>query len=338
MKKKILAIIGMVLLSMMLFGCEKSEDAPFPKKIRIGIIRVPNDTAVAIQQKYFEEVFAEKGVDTEFIFFDSGVSANQAFLSGAIDFAEMGFTNGVVALANELPVKLIWIHEILGKNEALVARDGSGINEIVNLKGKKIATIFSSTSHLSLLKTLEMNGLSEKDVTLLNMETAEIVAAWERGDIDAAYTWEPTLSKIQKKGKTLITSEELAQQGVATANIRLVHKDFAQKYPDLVVAFIDALTMAGDLHRANPEEAIQSAADYIGIDFADAKTQIEGTKWLTPEEQISSDYMGENGAFIHTFLSTAQYWLKQGFISKELKMDEIREFIDISFIQKSMES
>ena len=340
MKKRLLAILMIAIIGILSIGCEKQEtveEATLPSKVRIGIIRVPNDTSVAIQQKYFEKYFDAQDIETEFIFFDSGVSANQAFLSGAIDFAEMGFTNGVVALANELPVKLIWIHEILGTNEALVVKN-SAIQSIAELKGKKVATIFSSTAHFSLLKALEMNGLSDKDITLLNMDTAEIVAAWERGDIDAAYTWEPTLSQIRAAGKTLITSADLAEKGILTANIRLVHTNFAEKYPALTADFVSALSEAGDLYRTSSEQAIQAAADYIGISYEDAKVQIEGTKWLTREEQISSDYMGEEGAFLDSFKSTADYWYKQGFISRVLTTEEIRAFVDISYIKNSLES
>ena len=339
MKKRMLAILMIALIGISLTACgqqEESQGTDLPSKVRIGIIRVPNDTTVAIQQQYFDEYFKNRGIETEFIFFDSGVSANQAFLSGAIDFAEMGFTNGVVALANELPVKLIWIHEIIGTNEALIVKDES-IQDVADLKGKKVATIFSSTAHFSLLKSLEMNGLSDKDLTLLNMDTAEIVAAWERGDIDAAYTWEPTLSQIGSTGKTLITSADLAEQGILTANIRLVHTNFAEKYPDLTADFIKALSKAGVLYRENPEDAIEAAADYIGISYDEAKVQMEGTRWLTKEEQISSDYMGENGAFLDSFQATSDYWSEQGFISRALSAEEIRDFIDISYIEKSME-
>lgn len=335
MKKKLLIVLTLILL---LAGCGKNEEtSDTPSKVRIGIIRVPNDTAVAIQMNYFDKYFKDKGIETEFLFFDSGVSANQAFVSGSIDFAEMGFTNGVVALAKELPVKLIWIHEILGTNEALVVRDPA-ITDVKELKGKTVATIFSSTSHLSLLKTLEMNGMTENDITLLNMETMPIVGAWERGDIDAAYTWEPTLSKIKETGKVLISSEDLAKQGIMTANIRLVHKDFAEKHPGLVVDFIRALTDAGNLYRTDPDKAIQAAADYIGISFEEAKTQIEGTQWLTPEQEMSSDYMGDNGAFVKMFKSTSEYWNAQEFTSRVPSDEEIREFIDTSFIKKSLEN
>lgn len=334
MKRNLSLLLIFFLLVLSLIGCKENDEGS-NEKIRIGIIRVPNDTSVAIQEKYFEEIFESKGIKPEFIFFDSGVSANQAFLSGSIDFAEMGFTNAVVALSNELPVKLIWIHEILGTNEALVVKDPT-IETIRDLKGKKVATIFNSTSHFSLLKSLELAGLTDQDISLLNMDTAEIVAAWERGDLDAAYTWEPTLSQIQASGKTLITSEDLADHGIITANVRLVHSDFAEKHPDLVVNLIDALSKAGQLYKNDPSRAIGAAADYIGIDFEEAKKQIEGTSWLSREQQISSDYMGPDGGFINTFKETSDYWYKQGFIIREIKMEEILEFIDTNYIEQSM--
>ena len=336
MKKKLIIIMMLVILATSLAACGNKEASSLPDKVRVGIIRVPNDTSVAIKEQYFEKYFDQKGVEVEYIFFDSGVSANQAFLAGAIDFAEMGFTNGLVALANDLPVKLIWIHEILGTNEALVVRDSS-LNSLEELKGKKIATFFSSTAHLSLLKALEMNNMSEKDTSLLNMETAEIVAAWERGDIDAAYTWEPTLSRISQTGKVLLSSADLAEKGVLTANIRLVHTDFAKKYPDLVTDFISALSEAGDLYRSDPPKAIQSAANYLGISYEDAMRQMDGSRWLTSEEQLSSSYMGDGGDFLKSFSSAGDYWYQQGFINRQLTESEIREFIDTTYIKESLE-
>lgn len=50
----------------------------------------------------------------------------------------MGYTNGVVALSTGIPVNLIWIHEILGTNEALVVPDSRDVKDIKDLKGKKL--------------------------------------------------------------------------------------------------------------------------------------------------------------------------------------------------------
>ena len=76
------------------------------------------------------------------------------------------------------------------------------------LIGKKIATPFASTAHYSLLNALKLNGISEKDVELLDMQPADIYAAWQRGDIDAAYVWEPTLANLLSDGKILLSSAD----------------------------------------------------------------------------------------------------------------------------------
>lgn len=332
--KKIM--MSLLILLVLVTGCasqDENEDG-LPKKVKIGTIRVPNDKAVARSMDYFDDL----GIETEFIFFDSGVAANQAFSSGSVDFAAMGHTNGVVALANELPVKLIWLHEILGSNEALVVKDDSDIETIEDLKGMRIATTFSSTSHLSLMKALEMAGIAE-DVELLDMETAEIVAAWERGDVQAAYSWEPGLSKLKDTGRVLIDSEQLAKQGIVTANIELVHNDFAEKYPDLVHDYIKTLDRAVELYQDEPDVAINAAAENIEISVEEAKEQMSGTLWLRAQEEISKDYLGTKetpGVFHNVFLESAEFLFDQGNINRVPSIEEVNSFIDTSYIETAL--
>src|SRR5699024_469643 len=122
--------------------------------VKIGIIRVPNDKQVAISTGIMEEKFAKHQLKPEFIFFDSGVSANKALVSGSIDLAEMGYTNSVIALSQNVPAEMIWLHDVIGDNDALVAQKDSTIEEIEDLRGKKVATPFGSTSHYSLLNEI----------------------------------------------------------------------------------------------------------------------------------------------------------------------------------------
>lgn len=328
-----------VVLTMMLVGCKKeSTNSALPKEIRIGTIRVPNDKQVAINQRFFDNYFKDKGIETKFIFFDSGVAANQAFASGSIDFAEMGYTNAVVACSQKLPVELIWIHDVLGENEALVAQEKLGITSVKELKGKKIATPFSSTSHFSLLKALEEAGI-EKAVTLLDMETTEIVAAWERGDIDAAYTWDPTLSKLKQTGTVLTDSQQLADQGYVTTDIELVNSNFSKKYPELVTDYLRALNQAVTYYQENPKAAIQAAANQLEITEEEAEVQMQAIKWLDLEEQISAPYLGTNeksGQFLKNFLDTANFLKEQGAIQTVPTEKEIQEFIRPTYIEKAI--
>lgn len=325
--KKLWILIVMLMLS----ACATNESQ---KKVMVGIIRVPNDTVIAIQNKWIEDEFEKLGLDVEFRFFDSGVAMNQAFASGALDIAEMGFTNGVVALSRNLPVELFWIHDVIGETEALITRD-KNIQSVEDLKGKKIATIFSSTSHLSLLKTLEKHHMSPKDVTLLNMETAEIVAAWKRGDLDAAYTWEPTLSAIKDEGHVLVTSKDLADEGLMTTNIGLVHQEFAKDHEDALLKFIECLDKAYKLRKNDFDKVVSDAATYLGIDTNLTETQLKGSQWISKEDLVSDRFMSHD--FIDIFYETSQFWYDQGFIDKPLDKDAIRAFVNTSYIEAVMD-
>lgn len=324
------------------FSCSsrKRENSRYPSKIRIGTIRVANDKTVMRSLKIFEEALEEKGIKSEYIFFDSGTSANVALSSGGVDFAEMGYTNALIALARGIEVKCIWIHEILGANEALVAQKNRGITTVSDLKGKVIATPFVSTSHYSLMKALDIYGVKKSEVTLLDMDSVDIVSAFEQQNIDAAYSWEPTLTKLKEKGHTLLTSEDMAALGFMTANVELVRTKFAKKYPTLVTLYISSLAKAGEVYENNPEIAVKAAAKALNITYEQASSQMKGTKWLSLKEEISADYLGDGtkaGKFAFVFYDTAQFLQSERKLKNIPSLNEIGEFIESKYIKSALE-
>ncbi|MDY5730848.1 MAG: ABC transporter substrate-binding protein [Eubacteriales bacterium] len=330
--RKLQYIALLLALVLVLSACSAPQGK---RKVRIGTIRVADDKTVAQEMGYIKEAFATQNMEVEFLFFDSGTAANVALAAGAIDFAGMGYTNAVVALSRDLPVELIWIHEVIGEAEALVVAPKANIQTPADLRGKKIATPFASTSHLSLIKALEMNGLHSTDVVLLDMNTEDIVAAWLRGDIDAAYTWEPTLSQIKKTANVLLTSSQLAKQGFVTANIELVHKNFAKQYPELVKLYLQALAKANQLYEQEPAQAIEAAAKHLGIPPEEAKVQMAGMQWLSTERMLSDAYLGtetNTGAFHSVFYQTAEFLKSEKKIDRVPTMEEIAQFINSSYI------
>ncbi|MEO6083434.1 MAG: glycine betaine ABC transporter substrate-binding protein [Umezawaea sp.] len=101
---------------------------------------------------------------------------------------------------------------MIGDSEALVARKASGVTTIADLAGRKVAAPFGSTAHYSLLAALQQSGVDPGAVTLVDLEPQNIQAAWQRGDIDAAYVWTPVLSVVQQDGVTLTDSAKLADR------------------------------------------------------------------------------------------------------------------------------
>jgi len=340
MKKGILLFAALLVCIIGLAGCgSQNSSSDLPEEVKIGYLRVPNDEMVSKTKDLFDTYFSELGISYEFIIFDSGAEANQALASGSIDFASMGNTNAIIALARGIDVEMIWIHEVLGEIEGLAVKEGSGIMTAQDLVGQKIATPFASTSHYILLNYLKENGIADQ-VELLDMPTADIVAAWERGDINAAYTWQPSLGELTKTGSILVDSADMAEEGYITANVLLVQKEFSSNYPDLVAGFIKVLSQGGDIYRADAQEAADSVATELAITSDQALSQMSGSIWLTPEEELSEEYMGTSdspGHFAQIMKDTADFLAQQKSIDTAPSQEAFNEYLNPLYIEMSLD-
>lgn len=321
MKKYLVVLFGVML--MFFSGCSSQKDS-----VNLGLLRVPNDAMLAKQMGLFEEKFNALGYDVNYYYFDSGVDANKAVVSGDIDFATMGNINAIVALGNNLDAELIWIHETLGAVEALAVKNGLGVEEVADLQGKKIATTFASTAHYILLNALEEAGI-EDDVTLLDMKTPQIVAAWERGDIHAAYTWQPSLSALlDNDGFVLLSSEDMIKKGFMTANVELARKSFAESYPELVQAYIDCMSIAYDYFQSDYDDAIRLLALELGLEESDITLQTDGSIWTSLDDMQDPDFID---GYIQTMYEQTVFLNDQNFVTRTISYDEMVTFINETY-------
>ncbi|MFM7881334.1 MAG: glycine betaine ABC transporter substrate-binding protein, partial [Microcystis panniformis] len=182
-----------------------------PEKIRIGYQVIPNPELLAKALGLADKAFPDAKV--EYISFDSGRDVNTAIAAKGIDFGALGTVPASVGIASGLPYQVYFILDVIGAAEALIVK--KGIKSIADRKGKKVATPFGSTAHFSLESLLSLENIPEKELNILDLQPPDIVAAWQRGDIDASYVWQPNLSKLQKDGGTvLISSADLAKKGI----------------------------------------------------------------------------------------------------------------------------
>src|SRR3954452_10692934 len=100
--------------------------------------------------------------------FGGGGDVIRAMASGDIAIGEVGSTGIATAISQGMDVELFWILEDIAAAEALVVRNGSNVNSIADLKGKKIGTPFVSTSHFQLLYAMNQAGLKATDAQVLN--------------------------------------------------------------------------------------------------------------------------------------------------------------------------
>ena len=124
-----------------------------------------------------------------------------------------------------------------GTDEALVVRNGSGIQGVADLKGKKLAAAPVSTDHYQLLALIKSQGLTEKDVQVFAIPQPEIVAAYNRGDIDGGFVWDPALTELKTGGTVLVTSKDVAEHGAPTFSAWVATGSFAAANPEFLKNF-----------------------------------------------------------------------------------------------------
>jgi len=309
MTKTILA--GALILAAMADGAWAQAK---PASIAIGVQVIPNDELLAKAQGWYEK---ELGVKVEFKQFDSGRDVNTAFASGSLDFGLVGSTPTAVGISRGLAYQVFWIHDLIGTAEALAVKNKADVQKLADLKGKKVAVPFGSTTHYSLLSALKLEGVAASDVTILDLQPPEIFAAWQRGDIDAAYVWQPTLGKLLADGKVLTDSSVLASKGIVTADLGLVSTAFAQKYPDFVTKYVRIQDKAYQLFKAQPDAASALLAQGLGTDNAEALKEAKELVWLSVKDEISPAYLGtaaQKGDLAKTLKSTADFLAAQKLI------------------------
>src|SRR5213592_3284759 len=252
--------------------------------------------------------------------FGGGGDVIRAMASGDVQLGEVGSTGAATAISQGMDVELFWILEDIAAAEALVVRNGSNVTKIADLKGKKIATPFVSTSHFQLLYALQKAGIKPTDAQILNMRPPEIAAAWGRGDIDATFIWDPVLTNVKKTGKVLMTSGDICKKGACTFDGLIVTKKFARENPEFMVALVKALAKADADYRGNPKAwtgdpaKVAAVAKWSGAKPEDVADAMSLYGFPSAKDQASPTWLGgaANGAAAKALTQQANFLKEQG--------------------------
>jgi taurine transport system substrate-binding protein len=302
------------------------------KVINIGTMDLINADLIAREEGYYEDLL---DAEVNIVSFSSGKDVNTALASGSIDISELGTSPATLGISTGLGYSVIGIGDIIGSAESLVATKDSGISDVSDLVGKKVATPFASTAHYSLLSALKLAGISETDVDLLDMEADDIYAAWQRGDIDAAYIWYPTLDNLINDGGTVITgSDKLAEEGYVTGDLIVARDEFAEENPELVSEFLEAVLKGDDVILNDADTAADDVSVALGIESADAASQLTQYTYLTGEEQLSDEWLG--GELAQNLKDTADFLVEQKSITEAPDLDAFQAAINTTYLEQAI--
>lgn len=294
------------------------------KEVVIGYQDMVVPWRYAQETKQLEE---QTGYKVTYRQIGSGAEVARALASGAIQIGEAGSAPFAAALSQGVPIEVFWILDNIHEAEALVARQGSGVTSVADLKGKKIALPYASTTHFHLLVALEKAGIQPNEVQVLNLRPPEVLAAWQRGDIDATFIWNPVLQQVKNSGDVLLTSGQIAKDtDKATFDAMAVRKDFAKEHDAFLTKFVKVLAAADASYASNPSAwsvdspQAQAVAKWSGAEVANVPESLALYAFIAPQEQASTTWLGggKESVVAQSLAATAAFLKEQGSIGNTL--------------------
>lgn len=270
MKNKLLATITGTLAAILITAAA-TEAAP--KKMTVGhdLWIGYSGVFIAKEQGYFEKA----GLSVELKPFSNPGDTLPALVSGKLDAALTTLQN--LALLNaKADANLVATYLIDSSNgaDAIVAK--KGIKSVAQLKGKKVGATIGEVNHMLLLAGLEKAGLKESDITLTNMSADDAGAAFVAGNLDAAVTWEPWVTKATSSGGKVIFSSAKIPDTILDCVV--VPKKSVAKGAEGIKAFIGAIDEGVKFLRKNPAEGRKIIAKYLSVTPEEVKGMLDGDK------------------------------------------------------------
>lgn len=242
------ALVALILSS---WFCSKGGNSG--KIETLTIAAVPTELNAMVYIAEDQKFFARNGLRVTLKSYDSGATAAAGMLNAEAD----------IALAAEFPI----VRQVFNKkdiisfgtitkyeNTYIIWRTDSGIKTVQNLKGKRIGVTLQTISEFYLGRALELNGVSVRQVTLVDAKAAELQKTLLNGEVDAVATWEPWITQINRRmGKQVVTR---ALQSGQYAYWNLVSTtNWTKKHSNILKRLMKSLVQAEDYIVSHQDEA-----------------------------------------------------------------------------------
>lgn len=294
MKQKL--VIGLLGLA---FGA--SVFAAQVQEINIAYVKAPFNlqNMVMKHNNMLEKEFAKDGIKVKWHDITSGAKQTQAMAAGSLDAsATMNTASLLMANAAGNPVKIATGVAHPTSLFAIVGKPGSQMT-IEDLKGKTVVGPKGTVLHQTLVAALNSKGMSQKDISFINMDIPKGMTAMMAGKVDAALLAASGIIKANAGGAKTITTAD----GLLTPNLVFtVSGKFAQEHPELVERMVKVNRDALKWIKNNKQKALEIGAKEHGISVKDAETLAEGSHYydtLTPKDvsELEADqkFLKENG-------------------------------------------
>ena len=251
-----------------------NASAQSPKEIRVDFATYNPVSLVLRERGILEKALAPEGIAVRWIQSAGSNRALEFMNAGSLDFGSTAGAAALIGRVNGNPIRSIYVFS-RPEWTALVTTDKSGIVNVADLKGKRIAVTRGTDPHIFLIRALAEAKLTERDVRLVLLQHQDGKLALERGDVDAWAGLDPLMAAAELESGAKLFHRKAADNTWGILNVR---EEFAQKNPALVSAVLKAYDEARAWAIANPVELRKVLTDFTKLPEPVVVRQLERTE------------------------------------------------------------
>ena len=204
-------------------------------------------------------------IDLEISIIEDPVQSMGLLASGQLDLVTSTIEFGPIALAEDMPVKLLGLTNLGNGSDRIVV--GPDIASPEDLKGKQVGVIEGGLSQIYMAIWLEQQGIKWNEVEMVNLFPAAAAAAMIAGQLSAAELWDPygpqVLEELPGSREMSHSGEEYWLKEGLIADAIFASDTFIAEHRDLLVALTKARYAAVEWWRQNPVEGNAMIAEVL---------------------------------------------------------------------------
>ena len=309
MKKKIALLLAMVLVVSSLAGCGKKAESGelVPMKIAFCTWAGYAPLFIAEEKGYFEEA----GYDVEIVIMEDESTYGAAFVSNEIQALGQVLDRDIIQYEAGAPEQYVCTMDCSTGGDGLIAT--AEIQSMDDLAGKTVALDKAATSYFFFLQALADSNITEDQINIVEMGNDEAGAAFIAGQVDAAVTWEPSLSNCSQRegGHILVSSADYPK---AIIDVLTVSTNFLKDHPDAADVLNDCWNKSVDYMNKNMDEACEIMAKGLDLSVEDVKAECAGITFYGEAENKEFNDLSTEENVMDIAQMAADFWVEKGYI------------------------
>ena len=276
------------------------------------------------QQSGILKKWADKyKIEIELTLVNDYVESINLYTSGKFDACAMTNMDALtIPAVGGVDSTVLIVGDFSNGNDGIVLKNGKDVKA---LKGRSVKLVEFTVSHYMLARALEMNGMTEKDIKVVNTSDADIAAVFTSDANAATVTWNPPLQQVRNaKGATMVfDSSKIPGEIMDLMVVKTKAPDTLKKA--LTGAWYEAMkVMSGKDKAAN--DSIEYMAKFAGATVPEFKAQLATTSMFYGAAEAAAFASGAEAK--KTMDQIRTFTFAKGLFGKGAKS---KDFVGISF-------